>query len=649
MSGLQFISSTGRKPSNSTGSVYRPDIDGLRGIAVLSVVLYHAFPNVLRGGFIGVDIFFVISGFLISGIIFQNLEGDKFSFFDFYARRIRRIFPSLLLVIAFCLALGWFVLLPNEYRQLGKHVAAGAGFVSNFALWGESGYFDVTAGQKPLLHLWSLGIEEQFYLLWPLLLWLAFRRKQHFFALTLAVALLSFSANAYLVASDPVAAFYSPLCRFWELMFGSFLAYLNFHNPNFFATRFNLLAWMGGCGILVTLLLLRETYAFPGWWALLPVVSTFVVLSAPTAWFNRYVLANRALVALGLISYPLYLWHWPLLYFNTVFNAPPSRYSRLAVVVISIIFSTLTYLFVEKPARRTRLTKNNASILLGALSICGVGGMIIFLGNGIAFRMPTQFAQFATEDPETLASDCFLKNRYDFPPACTNVTHRPAIFLWGDSHANSLFWGLEPLQDKGFASILQVTGPGCPPLLGYVSNLNSKCPEIYSYALKSIALTKPDVVVLHAIWGSDAYDLSKLDGTIQQISQIGIKHIILLGPVPRWNGTLLQSVFRCWHPQRASDTFPKYSNCGLDDHVVVVDELLHQTAKRLNVEYISAYQMLCTAQGCLTHVDDRLTTYDYGHLSKSGAEYLVSTIAEKLIGSISPQSSVQSQSARNTN
>src|SRR5262249_5222476 len=204
---------------------YRPDIDGLRAIAVLSVVAFHAFPSWVTGGFIGVDVFFVISGFLISTIIFENLDRGTFSFAEFYARRIKRIFPALLLVLIASYAFGWFALLADEYKQLGKHIAAGAGFVSNIVSWNEAGYFDNSAETKPLLHLWSLGIEEQFYIVWPLLLWLAWKRKFNLLTITILVAVVSFYLNAKGIKEDAVATFYSPQTRFWELFCGSLLAW----------------------------------------------------------------------------------------------------------------------------------------------------------------------------------------------------------------------------------------------------------------------------------------------------------------------------------------------------------------------------------------------------------------------------------------
>jgi peptidoglycan/LPS O-acetylase OafA/YrhL len=211
---------------NLAASAYRPDVDGLRAIAILAVLGFHAFPWKFSGGFVGVDIFFVISGYLISSIILAGLERGRFSLVDFYGKRIRRIVPALIVVMAFCLTVGWYVLLEDEFQQLGKHIAGGAAFIQNFVLWGESGYFDNAPETKPLLHLWSLAVEEQFYIFWPLLLIAAHKWRLPFLRLTAAIALISFGVNLYLTWNAPTAAFYSPLSRFWELMTGCSLARL---------------------------------------------------------------------------------------------------------------------------------------------------------------------------------------------------------------------------------------------------------------------------------------------------------------------------------------------------------------------------------------------------------------------------------------
>jgi peptidoglycan/LPS O-acetylase OafA/YrhL len=229
--------------SSTPHSFYRPDIDGLRAFAVIAVVVFHAFPTQLPGGYIGVDVFFVISGFLITQIIVLEVQNERFSIVGFYYRRIRRIFPALLLVFSFCLIFGWLSLLPDEYTQLSKHVAAGAGFVSNFVLWNESGYFDNSAETKPLLHLWSLGIEEQFYLVWPLTILIFWKRKINLFIPTISLLLISFLINIYTTDANITEAFYFPYTRFWELLSGSVLSLLFVsktrlsHNIFFYAAK----------------------------------------------------------------------------------------------------------------------------------------------------------------------------------------------------------------------------------------------------------------------------------------------------------------------------------------------------------------------------------------------------------------------------
>ena len=378
---------------------YRSDIDGLRALAVLSVVFFHAFPEILPGGFTGVDVFFVISGFLISTILYSNLEAGRFSILDFYGRRIRRIFPALILVLASCYALGWFVLLPDEFAQLGKHMAGGAGFVQNFILWGESGYFDNSAETKPLLHLWSLGIEEQFYIVWPILLWLGYRLRLNLLSITVLIAIISFALNirGINVTKDLTATFYSPQTRFWELLIGGTAAYLTLYPSIKFKHRIsrvlksvhsawiaiiwdsqkqiekqvlasaftateartkyfsgaNLCSIAGLLLLIAGMILINKHRAFPGWWALMPTIgAVLLIIAGPLAVINRTLLSNKLMVALGLISYPLYLWHWAILSFLRIMQGEvPLWWLRVLAVLLAVGLSILTYKFIEKPIR----------------------------------------------------------------------------------------------------------------------------------------------------------------------------------------------------------------------------------------------------------------------------------------------------------
>jgi peptidoglycan/LPS O-acetylase OafA/YrhL len=398
--------------SHFSHPTYRPDIDGLRAIAVLSVVAFHAFPEWMKGGFIGVDVFFVISGYLISTIVFQNLERGTFSFAEFYERRVKRIFPALVLVLATCWVFGWFALLGGEYMQLGTHIAAGAGFVANLVLWNEAGYFDNAADTKPLLHLWSLGVEEQFYIVWPVVLWFAYRKRLNLLTLGVLIAAVSFWANTQMVRTHPVGDFYSPQTRFWELMLGSLLAWLTLYRPAFSAANAPRLdKWLAALvyadghragarplasvlSVLAALLLaygfwrIDKDSGFPGAWAAVPVLSAVLLIFAgPGAWVNRVILSNRLAVWFGLISFPLYLWHWPLLAFaRIVGSATPSQAMRCAIVLSSILLAWLTYRVVEHPVRTGAGGRWKVAALVALLPVVGFVGYNTSERYGLPFR-----------------------------------------------------------------------------------------------------------------------------------------------------------------------------------------------------------------------------------------------------------------------
>jgi len=341
---------------------WRPDIDGLRALAVFAVFAFHAFPKlkVFKGGFVGVDVFFVISGFLISSILYTQLAKGTFSFWDFYSRRIRRIYPALLVVLAGCLGVGWFYLLADEYMQLGKHIAGGAGFVANIVLFFEEGYFNNAAVTKPLLHLWSLGIEEQFYIIWPLILWLTWKiRKNALFWAALVIAAISLAMNLYWFMTRSEMAFFLPHTRIWELLSGALLAWgsLNWkEKAGIIKARLggekisHVLSIVGVALFMVSIAFMQEK-GFPGWQAILPVVATvLIIMAGKDAILNRWVLSNRVLVWFGLISYPMYLWHWPLISMKWVISlrAPTATYGIVAFVACTLL-AWLTTRFIEQP------------------------------------------------------------------------------------------------------------------------------------------------------------------------------------------------------------------------------------------------------------------------------------------------------------
>ena len=452
---------------------YRADIDGLRALAVMAVVIFHTFPEVLPGGFIGVDIFFVISGFLISGIIFSELAEGKFSFVYFYSRRIRRIFPALILVLLAATLFGWFILLADEYSQLGKHVAAGSAFLSNFFFWQEAGYFDNSASTKPFLHLWSLGIEEQYYIFWPLLLWFGFRLRFNLGLLTLVLMLISFGLNirGFTVSHDAVATFYSPQTRFWELLFGALLAYYYSSNQVVSQRFANVLSLVGFILITLGLAMIKPNYSFPGWWALLPTLGAVLLIAAgPTGWVNQQFLSNTWMVRLGLISYPLYLWHWVCLSFLFILSAgKPTVVQRLFTVFLSLILAYFTYRWIEKPIRFGKNRQLYTITLIFLMLITGIYGLNIHQRDGLQFRSVAKVFQQSFEPMLSIKADCDKELDIAFQGYCNNYDgiDKASVLLVGDSFSYALGPALESLRAQTGKLVTQVGKGSCPLLEGY--------------------------------------------------------------------------------------------------------------------------------------------------------------------------------------
>lgn len=506
---------------------YRPDIDGLRAIAILSVIAFHASSALLPGGFIGVDIFFIISGYLISSIIIRELALGRFTFTSFYIRRIRRIFPSLIVVLLFVAAYGWLVLLPDELSALGKHITAGAFFVSNIVLWKEAGYFDAIAAFKPLLHLWSLGIEEQFYIIWPLLVVLCWRLRFRLFFLLLIGLAVSFTLNIWYVKTDPTAVFYLPVTRFWELLLGSFLAWYQNHKNNYIHLVFstyifkrpvssaqekiinNTQAMLGTALLIFALVHLTEAKAFPGWWALLPTFGTLLLISAShKAWINKHILSHPWLVYIGLISFPLYLWHWPLLAFARIIKAeePPTRIKIIAVL-LAFILAWLSYQFIEHPIRKLRPGKKKrlviTSIILLNIALGGLGYVLYKQYISAHFQM-TSLKKFYGATTEWIYPTV---TSYDQKLVVHNLPGsgtKTVIFI-GDSHTEHYWLRLLKLSQTQAASIKNITFAthgGCIPVPGININTfeNYNCHKFINAAIQAAEKPNVDTVVFSAFW-----------------------------------------------------------------------------------------------------------------------------------------------------
>lgn len=632
---------------------YRADIDGLRAIAVLAVVTYHAFPQWLPGGFVGVDLFFVISGYLISGIIFNALERDRFTFHEFYARRIRRIFPALAIVLTAAYVAGWYLLFADRFAELGKHIAGGAGFISNFVLWREAGYFDGASDTKPLLHLWSLGVEEQFYLLWPVMAWIAWKRKWDLVAVTLTVFAVSMYFNLDRIRQDLIGTFYAPQTRFWELMAGAALAQVSMSTARGAVSRWttdwygaivarssarHALSALGAALVVVSVVVIDQSRHFPGRWAVLPVsAAVCLIASGPNAFVNR-LLAWRPLVAVGLISYPLYLWHWPVLaMLRLVQGQTPSAALRGAAVLASVAAASATYLIVERPIRFGPRRAWVVPALCVAMAAIGAAGFHAYSADGLWSRAVNRSDKAAFSayydamrrkgivGPYRLECD-FMELVTDrvkdsIPSRCTAPGRSGTWFLWGDSHAQALSPGVTALLPDG-VSLAQVATSACRPGFDSIDAdvPGGRCTRANAYAAEQLKLLQPAVLIL----AQQANHLSTdWDALAARARELGVARVVLIGPAPAWSPNLPE-IFMTHYWQ----TRPEYVKEGLVSERMTLDaQLQARYGQSAALTYVSIQSRLCREDGCLARVPGidppELTSFDASHLTPAASRYVV--------------------------
>jgi len=617
---------------------YRSDIDGLRAIAVMLVLNFHGFPETMPGGFIGVDIFFVISGFLITGIIARELGDERFRLMTFYNRRIRRIFPALIVVLCTVMVLGWLWMLPAPYAQLSRDVAASAAFSANIALLFTSGYFDIESAKKPLLHLWSLGIEEQFYLFWPLILMLAARLRWNLIRVAAAIAIASFLLNVALIGSDRVATFYLPFTRAWELLAGALLACVWSRIDQGEAAS-NRRAAAGLVLILIALATLNVHRAFPGWWALLPVAGSVLLLSAPAAWGNRRLLSWRPMVWIGLISYPLYLWHWPLLVLFAIIKFEPlTLIDRELILLSSTVLAWGTYWFIERPFRFGKPAPFKAAALAGAMAVVAIAGVVVYQARGFDFRLPPEIRAMADVSEQTAqwrVHQCLLDLNQEtaFAENCVDRNRRPMLLVWGDSTVGALMPGLRKAQETHGFGVAQLTASSCVPIINVEIAASPGCRANNDRVLALAAKLKPDVVLLHGTWEKYFDHAAETVATLKR--ETGAR-VVVLGPVPFWKRGLPNEVLRYWLLHHS--LIPVRSQEADADRNV--DDRLRAAVVPAGAEFVSARDRLCNAEGCLARLGDQasdITASDQGHLTEIASEFLIASIIDKVLATPKPR------------
>jgi peptidoglycan/LPS O-acetylase OafA/YrhL len=656
-------------------TTYRSDIDGLRAIAILSVVAFHAFPASFPGGLVGVDIFFVISGFLITGLISSELSENRFSFGNFYSRRIKRILPILSTVLFCTFIFGWFVLYFDDYEVLGKHIAAAASFTSNFVYLGESSYFDLDADAKPLLHLWSLAIEEQFYLLWPIILFLCSKKYSmsgvKMIIIMLVLSAVSFGYCVYLTNTKPDAAYYLPFTRFWELSFGGLIVLISRkYKINQGISQYATVA--GLVLLLCSFILINKDSGFPGYIALLPCLgAAAILLSNEDSIGNKLILRNRVFIFFGLTSYSFYLWHWPVLFFVRNLIPDPGTSALLLSLLFSLVLAAVGYYLIESPIRRMK-SRYAAFLLIFVLGLVGYLGLNAFQRNGLDFReingrvvltklfqnrasldpdfkAPASSLSFTVNDsekpqldklvyklrndPETIKkiksdseiannADLFCSGAVDKGGAClgggetSNHGTDMVVQIVGDSHASNFFQAMKIAYPR--TKLVSFIEGGCVPISKRYPKKDSLCRKTILGAMSYVETHKVDLVILSSRWpGSFEEVQPDLDHYKKYV-----KKVALVGP----SLTFYKDVYKIISDFTASTPFNDYVLENFDSSNISRNYSMNKFSLANGVSYIDKISLYCPNNVCPLFKEEKLFIFDKGHLTGSGVSHLASGI-----------------------
>jgi peptidoglycan/LPS O-acetylase OafA/YrhL len=619
---------------------YRREIDGLRALAVVPVILFHAGFRAFSGGYVGVDIFFVISGYLITSLILTEQRAGTFTIVNFYERRARRILPALFIVLLACLPVAWLWLYPRELEMFSHSLTAVSTFSSNLYFWKTSSYFDTSSELKPLLHTWSLAVEEQYYLVFPVFLILTKKLDKRWILVILgAIAALSLLAAQWGTVNAPTFSFYVLPTRAWELLIGVFIAFYFERAKPVKHGRV-----LGECGGFAGLLLIAYAVSFfdaqtpsPGLFTLLPTLGAgLIILFATPQTVAGRLLGNKVLVGVGLISYSAYLWHNPLFAFARLLSPDQPRILCFALLsAVSLVLAFLSWKFVETPFRKMDKIDRNAIALFsvtGLLCFVGAGLVQPYLRSGFPFS-PEQRKIYAYTSYEhdfsykSRENICFLspvQSYEDFAPECKHVdTTMPTVMLWGDSHAAMLSVGLRFV----YGDVIQYTAAGCPPIAGR-RFLNAKyCAGINDFVLGEVGRIRPNQIIMDASWL--VYG-NRIDDVAETIDKIRIasptSRIVVVGTVPLWPGGLPALLLRRGY--HLDNTLyihpPTYAALLLND------QKLKTITHAKNVGFVSALDTFCESDKCeavtMLNGTPALTSFDSGHLTDAGSIQLAQEV-----------------------
>jgi peptidoglycan/LPS O-acetylase OafA/YrhL len=610
---------------------YRPDIDGLRAVAVLSVIAFHLGVTRLSGGFTGVDVFFVISGFLITGLLTRELRNGTFSLIDFYRRRARRILPALVTVLLTTSAACVAVLFVPDLVEYRDSLLAATFFSSNVYFWQATDYFAAPAGEQPLLHTWSLAVEEQYYVLFPLLLMVVVRRRPDSLKPMLwLLTLVSFTISVVGARVDPGAAFYLLPSRAWELGVGALLAVGRPQSAAGRVTRHSA-SVVGGLFLLVGFLVIDEGMPFPGEVALLPVIGAAAVIWSGTDSIFGRLLSLGPVRATGLLSYSLYLWHWPVIVlYRALHPGPLSLPAKIMVAGLSAALAGASYLIVERPMRRLRLAGRRRLVAFVGTAVAASVVMAVGVGPAAAARPASKrvadVLAFLEPPPATAHAACFVYSgsaEGDFRPdqCLRRDPGRPNVLLLGDSHAASLWVGLQAAMPA--VNVMQATASGCKPLLPLRGQ--PRCRSVIDTAISDLDAAGPvDEVVLVARWQYE--DLARLPATISAL-RTHARSVVVIGPTSEYRIALPKLLAR---EQLAGRAGLAAQNLALGRFAV--DAALGSAVERLKVEYVSQLTLICPKKACRTLTRSGIPMkFDYGHYTQAGSVEIGQQLAPGLL------------------
>jgi peptidoglycan/LPS O-acetylase OafA/YrhL len=609
------------------------------------------------GGFVGVDVFFVISGYLITSIIIADLESRTFSLVGFYERRVRRILPALFFVLLACLPFAWFWLAPDDLKRFSEHLAAVSVFASNIEFWREANYFDGPAGLKPLLHTWSLAVEEQYYVLFPVFLMACWRLgTRRIFGLLIALAIVSLAVAQWGSVNHAAATFYFLPTRGWELLIGALIALFHFVRPELKISPAEpavaeFAGFVGIALIAYSVFVFDNNTPFPSVYALVPTLGTAILImfATPNTLVGR-LLGHWTLVGIGLISYSAYLWHQPLFAFARLHSAEnPGTWSFAFLSVAALTLGYLTWRYVERPFRDRRRFARKTVFTLAALltAVMFSLGVVGYLKAGFPERLSADDQEVLSYIPYDIdriyrRGACLLdedKTSADFAPVCSSVASiKDSVFLWGDSYAAAFSFGLRSALPD---AVIQYTSGACPPAIDIPIPTRPNCREVNGFVLNEVKRLQPPVVVLNANW------IVQIPAVLDQMSKTiaGIKvvspasKIVVVGNVPRWEPSLPIKMLQKRMNLHATASIATPLLADLYQN----DAKLRSVVAAGGVSFVSALDALCDKdkESCLATAELRdgkfqPIIWDVGHLTEAGSVLLAKKLLPQIVSQTKP-------------